>query len=124
MAWLESDLISDLTGRPNIKSVSPSPKILEPEDDKGVTWKQVNVFDVSEADGTPPSGQRRNINYYVYHAKQEDESAYYDIGNAFNQDVPTQTKLLAISAADIQNEVDTKYSAITTPGSGLISKEG
>jgi hypothetical protein len=72
----EAQLLADITTQ--FKSVG-TPAVTTPEDDKGVTLKIVNVFDTAENVKLAPSAICRNISYYVYHAEQPDEAAYYHI---------------------------------------------
>jgi hypothetical protein len=98
--WKETDLLADLAVR--FKAVG-SPTITTAEDDKGVTVKIVNVFDVAEDDKITPSAICKNISYYVFHAKRLDEAAYYHIqslgGSIFVQAVERKVEEVAAIAA-------------------------
>jgi len=101
MAWRETDLLADLAAR--FKAVG-TPSVTAAEDDKGVTVKIVNVFDVAEADDKiAPSAICKNVTYYVYNAGQGDEAAYYHIqslgGSVLIQAIERKAEEIAATTA-------------------------
>lgn len=83
MAWNESDLLADLATV--YAHVSPSPEVLQSEDDKGITRMLVNVFEAGKSSNDNKQiGYRKNVEYYVFHRGDPDEAAYYAVNEPVN----------------------------------------
>jgi hypothetical protein len=80
-------------------AVSPNPTVREVEDDKGVTWMQVNVFEIGKSERDKKDiGYRKNIDYYVHLRGTGSEAAYYLGNQPFN----TSLKDVTISTSSYQ----------------------
>jgi len=113
MAWTEVDLLKDLG---NIyKRVSPKPVETVPTDDKGVSYRQVSVFDVAEADGVRPSGDVKNIDYYVLDAGTAEESAYYQIKSVSSAPIERIAVEARVAEVEAQAAIDAKTDANPLP---------
>lgn len=86
-----------------IKLVCPSVTdesivIAQPEDNNGVTWYIVNIFETGASEANrKPTASRRNIHFYVHNEGELDESAYYDRDefiNSANKDVASGSNTL------------------------------
>jgi len=78
----EIALLADLA---TIFKTVDTASVLEAEDSQGITTMLVNVFEEGKSEaGQKPTGQRRNIKYYVYLRGQGGEAAYYMQGEPFN----------------------------------------
>jgi len=75
------ELLADLANRSNIKAVGV-PEVVQPQDEVGVTWYVVNVFETGLSISGQPIAQRKNVPFYVFNEGQVDEDAM------FMQDAP------------------------------------
>jgi len=72
----KAELLANLSGRTNILAVG-TPEVTQPQDDLGITWYIVNVFETGASKTGVPIGQRKNVSFYVYMEGTAQEEALF-----------------------------------------------
>jgi len=111
MSWTEQDLLNDLTSRYKRVGTGKT-KIVVPEDDKGITWKSVVVFDASEQGTTVPAGSMVEVLYYIVDIGKETESAYYETDFVLKNSISTIVQTDYVAKVQVSADLNTKATSL------------